>query len=108
MSTLLASIQELVSAGKIRVSAHGFEELASDDITLGELLDSLPEAVTVEEYQDYHKGPCVLVLQSTNDRSTVHVLWGIAKNTPDMATLITAYRPNPDRWSKDFLRRKPK
>ena len=108
MSTLLASIQELVSAGKIRVSAHGFEELASDDITLGELLDSLPKAVTVEEYQDYHKGPCVLVVQSANDRSTVHVLWGIAKNAPDMATLITAYRPDPDRWSKDFLRRKPK
>ena len=108
MSTLLASIQELVSAGKIRVSAHGFEELASDDIALGELLDSLPKAVTVEECQDYHKGPCVLVVQSANDRSTVHVLWGIAKNAPDMATLITAYRPDPDRWSKDFLRRKPK
>lgn len=108
MSALLTSIQELVDAGKIRVSAHGFEELASDDITLDELLDSLPAAVTVEEYQDYHKGPCVLVLQSTSDGSVVHVLWGIAKNTPDMATLITGYRPDPDRWSKDFLRRKPK
>ena len=80
MSTLLASIQELVSAGKIRVSAHGFEELASDDITLGELLDSLPKAVTVEEYQDYHKGPCVLVVQSANDRSTVHVC-GVSPRT---------------------------
>jgi hypothetical protein len=79
MSTLLASIQELVGAGKVRVSAHGFEELASDDITLSGLLSS-----------------------------TVHVLWGIAKNAPDMATLITAYRPDPDRWSKDFLRRKSK
>ena len=108
MGTLLAIIQELVSAGKIRVSAHGFEELASDDITLGELLDGLPKAVTVEEYQDYHKGPCVLVVQSANDRSTVHVLWGIANNAPHMSTHITAYLPDPDRWSKDFLRRKPK
>lgn len=108
MSTLLTSIQELVGGGRIRVSAHGFEELASDDITLAELIDSLPEAVIVEEYQDYHKGPCVLVLQSTNDGRAVHVLWGIAKNTPGTASLITAYRPDPERWSKDFLRRKPR
>ncbi len=108
MSTLLTSIQGLVSAGKIRVSAHGFEELASDDMTFGELLDGLPNAVVVEEYPDYHKGPCVLVLQTTNDGSVVHALWGLAKNAPDIATLITAYRPDPDRWSKDFLRRKPR
>jgi hypothetical protein len=108
MSTLLTSIRELVAAGKIRVSAHGFDELANDDITLGELLDSLPKAVAVEQYPDYHKGPCVLVLQTTEDGSAVHVLWGLAKNAPDIATLITAYRPDPDRWSKDFLRRKPR
>lgn len=108
MDTLLANIRELVGAGKVRVSAHGFEELANDDITLSELLDSLPGAVTVEEYQDYHKGPCVLVLQSTADNGAVHVLWGVAKNTPDVATLITAYRPDPERWSEDFLRRRPR
>lgn len=68
MSTLLASIQELAGTGKIRVSAHGFEEFASDDITLGELLDSLPEAVTVEEYQDYHK---VLASSFCNRRTIV-------------------------------------
>jgi hypothetical protein len=38
----------------------------------------------------------------------VHALWGLAKNAPDMVTLITAYRPDPEKWSPDFLRRKPK
>jgi hypothetical protein len=108
MSALLATIQELASLGKVRVSAHGFDELASDDITLVEVLESLPLAVCVEEYQDYHKGPCVLVLQSTGDASQIHVLWGIARNAPDVATLVTAYRPDPGRWTADFLRRKPK
>jgi hypothetical protein len=37
MSALLATIQELAGGGSVRVSAHGFEELASDDITLSEL-----------------------------------------------------------------------
>lgn len=108
MSALLAKIIELATSGSVRVSAHGFEELASDDIFLSELLESLPEAVSVEEYRDYHKGPCVLVRQATGDGSPVHVLWGIANNAPDVATLITAYRPDPSRWSADFMKRKPR
>ena len=106
MSALLSRVQELVAADKVRVSAHGFEELANDDIFLSDLLESLPEATCVEEYRDYHKGPCVLVLQATGDESPIHVLWGIANNAPDIATLITAYRPDPDRWSADFTKRK--
>jgi hypothetical protein len=107
MSDLLSVIQQLVNAGGVRVSAHGFEQLAEDDISFGELLESLPRAKWIEEYQDYHKGPCVLVLQ-TIGQQPVHALWGVAKNAPDEATLITAYRPDPSRWTGDFLRRKPK
>jgi hypothetical protein len=105
MGDLLSTIQSLVSAGKVRVSAHGFEQLAEDDISFGELLESLPHAKWVEEYQDYHKGPCILVLQMTETREPVHVLWGIARNSPGQVTLITAYRPDPARWTADFLRR---
>lgn len=108
MGALLARILVLAKAGKVRVSAHGLEELANDDITFTELLEGLPLALGVEEYGDYHKGPCVLVRQQTSDGSSVHVLWGIARNAPDVATLVTAYRPDPDRWSEDFLRRKSK
>jgi hypothetical protein len=108
MGTLFARIRSLAEGGNVRVSAHGFEELANDDIFLVEILDGLDAAAAVEEYPDYHKGPCILVRQTLDDGSAVHVLWGVAKNSSDMATLITAYRPDPDRWSEDFLRRKPK
>jgi hypothetical protein len=108
MGTLLAGIQALVAVGSVRVSAHGFEELASDDIFLSDVLDGLPAAIVVEEYPDYHKGPCVLVAQALHDGGAVHVLWGLASNSPETATLITAYRPDPARWTEDFLRRKPK
>jgi len=108
MDTLLAEIQRVAAEGNIRVSAHGFEELADDDISLSEIIDSLDAAIPVEEYPDYHKGPCILVLQRLHGGSGVHVLWGLAKNSRDVATLITAYRPDPDRWSEDFLRREPR
>jgi hypothetical protein len=108
MDELLVTIRALAIGGNVRVSAHGFEELANDDISLGELLDGLNAAISIEEYSDYHKGPCILVLQTLSDGSAVHALWGMAKNSPDTATLITAYRPDPGRWTEDFLRRKPK
>jgi hypothetical protein len=108
METLLSRILELVEAGKVRASAHGLEELENDEITFTELLEGLPRAIGVEEYEDYHKGPCILVLQATSDGRPVHALWGIARNAPGVATLITAYRPDPGRWSEDFLRRKPR
>ena len=38
----------------------------------------------------------------------IHALWGTSVAEPNMATLVTAYRPDPMRWSPDFLRRKPK
>lgn len=108
MSDLLATIRKLVDEGNFRVSAHGFDELENDDISLVELVANLSGAKWVEEYRDYHKGPCVLVLEYLDDGSAVHALWGIAKGSSDVVTLITAYRPDPKRWTEDFLRRKAK
>ncbi|ELP52665.1 hypothetical protein O53_4390 [Microcystis aeruginosa TAIHU98] len=49
----------------------------------------------------------MLVLQKDSQGKPVHVVWGIAKNTESPAVLVTAYRPDPARWSSDFTRRKP-
>jgi hypothetical protein len=36
----------------------------------------------------------------------VHVIWGIPKGKDSPAVLVTAYRPDPERWSDDFLGRR--
>ena len=82
-----------------------FRELSKDGIIFDEIAATISAAVRIEEYLDYGKGPCVLVLQSEAKGNYVHVLWGIAKGTTRPAVLITAYRPDPKRWSKDFMRR---
>jgi Domain of unknown function (DUF4258) len=107
VSDTLRAIQKLVALEKVRASEHGDEELLEDDISIDELLSGIQIAIVVEDYPDAFKGPSVLVLQKYKGRA-VHVLWGLARNAPDVATLITAYFPDPKRWYDDFLKRKPK
>jgi hypothetical protein len=102
---LADQIVDLIASGRSRVSDHGLRELREDSIKLRDIVAGIANAETVEEYPDYHKGPSILLLLHDSAGAPVHVLWGISKMNPDRATLITAYRPDPARWSADFLRR---
>lgn len=108
MSRTLEIVRDLVSAAQIRISEHGRRELANYGISLRDVLDHLATAVVVEDYPDYAKGPAVLCLQEDAAGRPVHVLWGVAKKAPHIATIITGYRPDPARWSTDWMTRKPR
>ncbi len=105
MGQLFDQILSLVTNGQVLISAHGYDELAQDNILVRDVLTGIVNAILVEEYPDYAKGPCVLVLQKNNDESPIHVVWGIPKDKSSPAVLVTAYRPDPTRWSDDFTRR---
>ena len=80
--------------------------MAADGILAGEAIEGAVVATVVEDYPDYFKGPCTLVLQRDRGGNPIHVVWGIPREGTSPAVLVTAYRPDPMRWTVDFLRRK--
>ena len=105
MSDTLKRIKKLITGNKVRISAHGYDELTADEIFIREAIRGVVDAQPVEDYPDFHKGPAVLALQYDDEGNPIHVVWGIPLGKTSPAVLVTAYRPDPSRWSEDFMRR---
>ena len=99
-------IQRLIQRGEVQISDHGYDELAADGILVRDVMATVVNAIVVEDYPDYPKGPSVLVLQKDRAGRAIHVVWCIPRGTASPAVLVTAYRPDPKRWTDDFMRRK--
>lgn len=108
MSETLKAVQGLVAAGQVRFSGHGYDELSADGLYARDIIAGVAAAVVVEDYPAFPKGPAVLVLQWDRDGKPIHVVWGIPRGFTSPAVVVTAYRPEPDRWDAGFMKRRGK
>jgi len=99
-------IRTLVSDGNVRISEHGYDELAADGLLVREMVEGVGNAELVEDYPGYPKGPCVLLLQRTRDGRLAHTVWGLPAGQTEPAVLVTAYLPDPAKWEPGFRRRR--
>ena len=105
MSETYERILTLIESGNILISDHGYNEMAEDKISVKDVITSVKDSALIEDYPDDLKGPCVLLLQYDEKKKPIHVVWGIPKGKSTPAVIVTAYRPDSERWSRDFTRR---
>ena len=72
-------------------------DIFEDKISVRDIVEGIANLQVIEEYLDYSKGPCALVLQRDNNANPVHVVWGIPKGLESPVVLVTAYRPDTER-----------
>jgi len=106
VSIFIERIRSLVQANEVRISEHGYDEIIENKLTAKEIVKGIQDAVVVEEYPDYPKGPCILCLQKDKTGRPIHVVWGIPKGYAKPTVLVTTYRPDPARWDTTFTQRK--
>jgi len=106
MDKTFEKIKELVQRNEIKVSDHGYDEMAEDGILIKDIIADINNGIIVEDYPEYPKGPCVLVLEKDRDTFPIHVLWGIPKGKSSPAVVVTAYRPDANMWTDNFTRRR--
>lgn len=55
MSETFKKIIVLIKKGEVRISNHGYDELAEDGLTVKEIMASVNDGKVVEDYPDYPK-----------------------------------------------------
>ena len=55
MSSTFEQVKALVAKGQVRISDHGYDELADDGLFVRELLSGLPLAELLEDYPAFPK-----------------------------------------------------
>lgn len=74
MSKTFERVRVLVGRREVRVSDHGYDELIADGILTREALGGVETAKVLEDYPEYPKGPCVLVLERDEVGGPIHVV----------------------------------
>ncbi|RJO68593.1 MAG: DUF4258 domain-containing protein [Myxococcales bacterium] len=86
-------------------SRHTVTRMLERNLSVSELQTAIEQSEVVEEYPNDHPYPSYLLLSWVND-TPVHVV--IALNeTENACIIITVYRPDREKWSDDFKRRRP-
>jgi hypothetical protein len=104
-SETFRAVLESLSARLVRVSSHALTEAEADRLTFSQIEAATLAGECIEDYPTDPRGPSCLVLGQLAEGVAIHALWGF--DAPSrQAILITVYRPDSERWTDDFRRRR--
>lgn len=87
----------------IVMTRHARQRFMERNITLDDIEQAILSGGIIEEYPDDTPFPSCLILGKTAKRASLHI---VASNDSEFLYIITAYHPDPQKWSEDFSVRK--
>ena len=101
----ITDIIESVRNNKIRITDHADEEIHNDYLSFEEVFISAINGEIIENYPDDKPYPSCLIYGKNFKNEPIHSVWAYNKEAK-ASVLITAYRPDPDKWVKWKRRKK--
>lgn len=98
----ILELRKLYKYDMVFLTAHCSLRLEQRDITEDDIESALNNGEIIEQYPDDYPWSSCLILGYSNNRP-LHICLG---SNEEAAKLITAYWPDPDKWSDDFKQRK--
>jgi hypothetical protein len=89
---------------RLFIRVHAARRMMERGISMEEVEHVIEGGEVIEQYLDDEPFPSRLILGSPSG-SALHVVAANEIDT-DITHVITAYRPNPDKWEDGFRRRK--
>jgi len=83
----------------LRFSTHALERMYAQGIMVSEAIDVLRDGEIIEDYPNAMRGACALILGWIGSRP-IHIV--AAYSAKDYTLVITAYDPEPSKWSDNF------
>lgn len=101
---MIEKLREAILGERYRVIDHADDGMVADRLRLDDVPGSVADGEIIEQYPTDRPFPSCLIYGNSGEGVPIHSVWAYNDAT-GWAALITAYRPDPDRWV-DFRRRK--
>ena len=99
----LNELRELCFDESIALTKHAKNRLKERGISIDNIKHAIQSGEIIMQYEDDKPFPSCLVLGSTEQHKTIHI---VASIDNDYLYIITAYYPNENEWEADFKTRR--
>jgi len=96
-------IKQLCQNNSIRWTDHAIKRIIQRDISRADVKYVLTNGEIIEQYPDDYPHPSCLVLGVLPKHRYIHVVCGIGNNE---LWIISAYHPDPEKWTNNFSKRR--
>lgn len=99
----IEKLKEIYENDEIYVTVHVSEKIRVRSIKMRDIRSAVMNGEIIEQYPEDFPYPSCLILGYTLSGEPLHIVMSYEGSR---SSLITAYKPDPDKWSNDFKTRK--
>ncbi len=99
----IEDIRKVYADHGMKIVGHAERRMRERHIELYEIRDAILHGEIIEARYDEEPRPRYLILKAAKGCAPLHVILGVDWRTVDV---ITAYRPNPQKWDSTFRYRR--